>query len=128
MENIFNLQGFEVLIPYLTKFCFALAFGIYLGKKEIKVNFYKISMFYLIMAIISQELHLLDCAMAYLTDYNLICNMNPNSNNNSAPSSSSNFTDHAREAGDTVLTLAAMRAGVEIGRSCPTTAGKISGF
>ena len=39
MENIFNLLSFDVLIPYLTKLCFALAFGIYLGKKGIKVNF-----------------------------------------------------------------------------------------
>lgn len=80
------------------------------------------------MAIISKELYLLDCAMAYLTDYNLICNMIPNSNNNSAPSSSSNLPDPAREAGDTVLTVAAMKAGVEIGTNCPTTAGKIGYF
>jgi hypothetical protein len=55
--------------------------------------------------------------MAYLTDYNLIYNLIPNSNNNSAPSSSINLRDPAKEAGDTVLTVAAMKAAVEIGQT-----------
>jgi hypothetical protein len=64
------------------------------------------------MVIISKELYILDCAMAYLTYYNLISNKIPNPNNNSAPSSSSKLPEPAttREAGDTVLTLAAMKA------------------
>nr|YP_010833280.1 hypothetical protein QLP03_mgp041 [Agaricus bitorquis]WFG54027.1 hypothetical protein [Agaricus bitorquis] len=128
MENIFNLQSFDVFIPYLIKLCFALAFGKFWGKKGIKVNFYKISMFYLLMAILSKELYLLDSALAFLTDYNLICNMIPNSINNSASASPSNLSATASEAGDTVLAVAAMKAGVEIGQICPSTASKLGVF
>lgn len=82
-------------------------------------------MFYLLMAILSKELYLQDFALAFLTYYNLICNMIPNSINNSAPSSPSNLLSTASEAGDTVLAVAAMEAGVEIGKICPSIASKL---